>query len=60
LAHNWLNWLKNDSIQAQISQRKSQAHCLVAQANAQPKPAKELAFPNAQTDKNKARNANNV
>ncbi|MBU1014020.1 MAG: hypothetical protein KKG99_13555 [Bacteroidetes bacterium] len=49
--------LKNDYF---FSQRKSQAHCLVAQANAQPKPAKELACPNAQTDKNKARNANNV
>jgi hypothetical protein len=29
---------------------QSQAHCLVAQkANSQPKPAKELAYPNAQT-----------
>jgi len=26
----------------------SQAHCLVAQADTQPKPVKELAYPNAQ------------
>jgi len=35
-----------------------QAHCLVAQANTQPKPAKELACLNAQTEENNARNAN--
>lgn len=39
-----------------------QAHCLVAQANAQPKPAKELACPTHSKSViiNKARNANNV
>lgn len=39
----------------------SQAHCLVAQANTNPKPAKELAFPtHVLTKMNKARNANTL
>jgi len=33
------------------------AHWLVTQAYAKPKPAKELAYPNAWTDRNNARNA---
>nr|WP_319571251.1 hypothetical protein [uncultured Draconibacterium sp.] len=36
----------------------SQAHCLVAQANAKPKPAKELASPTHNEVEEKARNAN--
>ncbi len=39
--------------------RKRQAHCLVAQADTQPKPAKELALPTQRLIIiNKARNAN--
>ena len=38
--------------------QESQAHWLVTQADTQPKPAKELAFPNARIEKDKARNAN--
>ena len=39
---------------------QSQAHCLVAPAITQPKPAKELALPkHEQEDMDKARNANN-
>ncbi len=38
-----------------------QAHCLVTQANTQPKPAKELALPtHGLIMMNKARNANTV
>lgn len=40
--------------------RKRQAHCLVAQADTQPKPAKELALPTHGLTGNKARNANKV
>jgi len=42
-----------------IATAQSQAHWQVAQADTQPKPAKELALPtHGQTDSNKARNAN--
>lgn len=40
---------------------QSQAHCLVTQADTQPKPAKELAFQtHGLIEMNKARNANTV
>lgn len=43
------------------SHPKSQVHCLVAQADTRPKPAKELALPtHGLIMTNKARNANTV
>jgi hypothetical protein len=52
-------WAIGTSIAAAgVLQPHSQAHCLVALANSRPKPAKELACPNARSDRDKARNAN--
>lgn len=38
---------------------RSQAHCLVAQADTHPKPAKELAYPNTRTDRHCSKNERN-
>jgi len=58
LAHNWL---KNDSKRENprlCPTLRMQAHWLVAQSIAHPKPSNKLASPNTRTDENKTRNGN--